>query len=365
MNTSLQAQSLLLLLADPSPCLRWLVLRELARGADGAVDHSDAGDFLVEMDELAALRERDALVAPVLASQAPDGAWRRGDEAWQGDALRLTMLALMRLGYLGFGPDHSAVAAGSAYLFSQQRSDGAWASGRMQPDQGSEDTEGYSMVPLQTALPLRALAMCGYATDPRAELAYTWLLDQRLEDGAWPTGIAGAGTSGTGVYGRVAGYRKMPHSRWGCRSNTTGALLCLAHHPERRTGSEARQALDLLLGRETRESQPLGFEVARLTGALPTRGFLTFYGRFDLAQILDLAWRIGATLEDPRLAEIVDFIRGLQGRYGLWNTEPPQAARWVTFDLLRSLSRLDASGEWLSSEPRTPFQTYPRRPQRY
>jgi hypothetical protein len=358
-------QTLLLLLADPSTCLRWLVLGELVRGADGDDKGGRTGDFLAEMEELVTLRERDALVAPLLAAQAPDGGWRRGDEAWQGDALRLTMLALMRLGYLGFGPDHAAVAAGVGYLFSQQRSDGAWASGRVQADHESEPTEGYSMVPLQTALPLRALAMCGYATDPRAELAYEWLLDQRLDDGAWPTGIAGAGASGSGVYGRVAGYRKMPHSRWGCRSNTTGALLCLAHHPERRAGSEARRALDLLLGRETRESQPLGFEVSRLTGAIPTRGLLTFYGRFDLAQILDLAWRIGATLDDPRLMEIVDFVRGLQGRYGLWDAEPPQAARWVTFDLLRSLSRLDTSGEWLSGEPRTPFQTYPRRPQRY
>ncbi len=365
MNESLQAQSLLLLLADPSTCLRWLVLGELVHRANENAHGDRVGDYLAEMEELVALRERDALVAPLLAAQAPDGAWRRGVEAWQGDALRLTTLALMRLGYLGFAPDHPAVGAGAAYLFTQQRSDGAWPSGRVQADQDSESTEGYSMVPLQTALPLRALAMCGYATDPRAELAYRWLLDQRLDDGAWPTGIAGAGTSGTGVYGRVAGYRKMPHSGWGCRSNTTGALLCLAHHPDRRTGPEARRAMDLLLGRETRESRSLGFEVSRLTGAIPPRGFLTFYGRFDLAQILDLAWRVGATLNDLRLAEIVDFVRGLQGCYGLWNTEAPQAARWVTFDLLRSLSRLEASGEWLSSEPRTPFRTYPRRPQRY
>jgi hypothetical protein len=52
------------------------------------------------------------------------------------------------------------------------------------------------MVPLQTALPLRALAMCGYATDPRAERAYAWLLAQRLEDGAWPTGKRAAARTG-------------------------------------------------------------------------------------------------------------------------------------------------------------------------
>ena len=337
-----------LLLADPSPCLRWLVLHEmLGRPADDP-----------EVRELAALREADPLVAPLLAAQETDGAWRRGDLAWQGDAQRMTMLALMRLGYLGFGPEHPAVARGATYLFSCRRDDGGWRPPRR--SQESEDNEGYSMMPLQTALPLRALAMCGYAGDPRAERGYQWLLARRLEDGAWPTGIAGGGT-----YGYVAGYRKMPHSRWGCRSNTTGVLLCLAHHPERRNGSEARRALDLLLGRETREAGTLGYEVSRLIGATPTRGFTTFYGRFDLAQILDLAWRIGATLSDARVADIVTFVQGLQGEYGLWDVASPQASRWVTFDLLRSLSRLDRAGDWVTYEPRTPFQTYPKRPQRY
>ncbi len=337
-----------LLLADPSPCLRWLVLHELlGRPEDDP-----------EVRELVDLREADPLVAPLLAAQEADGAWRRGDLAWQGGAQRMTMLALMRLGYLGFGPEHSAVARGATYLFSCRRDDGAWGPPRSY--QESDDNEGYSMVPLQTALPLRALAMCGYAGDPRAEGAYQWLLARRLEDGAWPTGIAGGGT-----YGYVAGYRKMPHSRWGCRSNTTGVLLCLAHHPERRTGSEARRALDLLLGRETREAATLGHEVSRLIGATPTRGFMTYYGRFDLAQILDLAWRIGATLSDDRVADIVTFVQGLQGEYGLWDIEPPQASRWVTFDLLRSLSRLDRTGDWVTYEPRTPFQTYPKRPRRY
>ena len=144
-----------------------------------------------------------------------------------------------------------------------------------------------------------------------------------------------------------------------------GALLCLAHHPERRNGEEARRALDLLLGRETKEAHPLGFEVARLIGAEQTRGFTTFYARFDLAMILDLCWRVGATLDDPRIAEIVDFVLGLQGEYGLWNHARPQASRWLTFDLLRSLSRLDETGAWLSAEPRTPFQTYPKQERRY
>jgi excinuclease ABC subunit A len=42
-------------------------------------------------------------------------------------------------------------------------------------------------------------------------------------------------------------------------------------------------------------------------------------------------------------------------------------ARWLTFDLLRSLSCLEASAgsDWFSLEPRTPFQAYPRQQKRF
>ena len=82
--------------------------------------------------------------------------------------------------------------------------------------------------------------------------------------------------------------------------------------------------------------------------------------------ILTLCARVGATRSDVRVAELVEYAKGLQGPYGLWDyAARPQASRWVSLDLLRSLSRLDESGEWLSAEPRTPFQPYPRRPRRY
>ncbi|MCP4516507.1 MAG: hypothetical protein GY824_14920, partial [Delftia sp.] len=206
------------------------------------------------------------------------------------------------------------------------------------------------MVPLQTALPLYGLAACGYATDARAEKAYNWLLAQRLPEGAWPTGRA------AGTFGYVAGYRRLPHSRWGCRSNTTGVLNWLAQHPTRRTAPEARRALDLLLGRETREELHIGFQVARLIGAEPVRGFFTYHARFDLALVLDLCWRIGASIRDERIADLMAFIEERRGEFGLWHyASRPQASRWMTFDLLRSLARLDDSTDWVSLEPRTSF----------
>jgi hypothetical protein len=338
-----------LLLADPSPILRGLVLRELlGRPPDDP-----------ELEELSGLQGDDPLVAGLLELQAPDGSWKEGGPAAPaGDRLAMTSWALTRLGYLGLSREHNAVRRGAEHLFSMQREDGAWPlpEGRRE----TEIKEGYSMIPLQTAVPLRALATCGYSTDPRAERAYEWLLGQRLPDGAWPTGIA------AGTYGGVGGYRRLAHSRWGCRSNTTGALICLALHPERRAGPEARRALDLLLGRETRERHCLGIEVARMVGVEPARGFLTYFARFDLALVLDLCWRVGASREDERVAGLVAFVQEQQGPFGLWEYVPhPQVSRWLTFDLLRSLSRLDDSTDWVSLEPRTPFQAYPGRERRY
>jgi len=339
-----------LLLANPSACFRWLVLRELL--------HRPGDD--PEVRELMDLRQSDPLIANLLRMQASDGSWKMSDLGWpmQGRKLRATTLVLMRLGYFGFGADFPAVQHAAEFIFSQQQKDGAWPLAKDQDD--SEEQGNYSMVPLQTALPLRGLAACGYAQDPRTERAYDWLLAQRLPDGAWPTGIA------SGNFGYVAGYRRLAHSRWGCRSNTTGALICIALHPERRRSPEARRAFDLLLGCEIREKNALGFEVARLIGAEPARGFFTFYAKFDSVLILDLCWRVGASQDDERITDLLEFVVGLQGSYGLWEyASRPQASCWLTFDLLRSLSRLDETGEWLSLEPRTPFQKYFKKVKRF
>ena len=340
-----------LLLSDSSPCLRWRALRELLdRPKDDA-----------EVRELDSLRLSDPLVVDLLALQQADGSWENVDLSGISavSSLQATAQALLRLGYLGFGPELTPVVRGAEYLFSHQQADGSWPLPGTWEESG--DKGGYSMVPLQTSLPLRGLAACGYSTDPRSERAYEWLLAQRLEDGAWPTGLASGG-----VHGYVAGYRRLAHSRWGCRSNTTGALSCLALHPQRRSSPEARRVLDLLLGRETREKLGLGFEVARLLGAERLQGFFTYFARFDLAQMLDLCWRVGGSLEDNRISGMAEYVRSLQGAYGMWEYTPrAQVSRWVTFDILRSLLRLEDQSDWLSFEPSTPFKAYPRKTKRY
>ena len=313
------------------------------------------------MVELFHLRELDPLVQDLLALQNPDGSWRSSETAKgaQSSSLRATSNALLRLGYLGFNSEFEAVQKGAEFLFNQQLPDGSWPLPERSLGEENE-IRGYSMIPLQTALPLRSLAACGYVTDRRVEKAYTWLLAQRLEDGAWPTGLA------SGVHGYVAGYRRLAHSRWGCRSNTTGALHCLALHPELCHSGEARRGLDLLLGRETRETEPIGYDVARIIGAEAARGFFTYYARFDLAQILDLSGRIGAATSDPRIESMVAFLKSQANPYGLWEYPANRVgSHWLSFDLLRSLSRMVDSSNWQTTEPVTPFQPYPNRTKRF
>jgi hypothetical protein len=325
MTASRTADVEVLLLADSSPALRRRVLTELL-------------DVPADDPEVADLAAR--LATAVLADMP---AVRRDDLSGLG-------FRLCQLAYAGLGPDDPRVRTVAERVFGFQQDDGSFPLGAFT---GRGD-RGYDMIPLQTALPLRGLAAAGYATDPRAERAYDWLLAQRLDDGAWPLGTA------SGQHGFIAGYRRLPGSP-GCRANTTGALAALASHPERAHSDAARTALDLLLQRETRDEWTLGWEVARLLGVEPATGFVTFYARFDLAFVLALAAGCGASAEDPRLADLVDFLLARRGDNGLWpHPAHPELTRWLTFDLLLSLRRL-AGGDWVGHAFRTPFRTYPRR----
>jgi hypothetical protein len=337
-----------LLLADPSPCLRFLVLTKLMKkpGSDS------------EVRELKGEREQDMLVKDIIAFQENDGSWM-GDTV-QGAAglgkVRTTAMVMKRLGYLGFSPDHPAIKKAAAFLFSHQEQSGAWspAGNQDQEDAGAEATLIY------TALILQGIAMSGYAESPRAKKAYTWLLSFRLPDGAWPAGIV------QGNYRKIAGYRRLAHSRFGCRSTTTAVCEALASHPVYRTGKEARRALDLILGTGIKEASSIGYETARLLGEEQTRGLLTYYTRYDSAFILSMCSQVKTGTSDERVAGIIRFLLDNQGPMGLWRyASNPQATRWVTFDILRTLSLIDTETDWFTLEPVTPFSKYPGKQKRF
>ena len=339
-----------LLLMDPSPCLRYLILKELLNRPD---DDS-------EVIELFKLREEDPLVKELIKLQKPNGSWDSFStiRIESKNNLQITSIVLQRLGFLGFDSSFAPVRKAAEFMFIKQQDEGSWPMPRR--NTLLDEEIGYQMMPVQTAIPLLGLVMTGYSTDKRVEKSFNWLLEQKLDDGAWPVGIS------AGNYGGIAGYRHLAHSKFGCRSNTTAVLSCLAYHPKRASSNEAKRALDLILGTSTKLKNTLGFTIARLFGLEKSFGWITFMAKFDIVHLLNLCWRVGASINDERIAEFISFINNEQGKYGLWeNIKYPRVSRWLSFDLLRSLSKLDFNEEWISLEPPTPFQAYYKKKKRY
>lgn len=328
--------TLILLLTDPSPCLRFRVLTEII-----GLPHGDT-----EVREVRIQRRHDPLFLTV--ANAPNRT-----------TMKSAIADLRKLALLGFDRRSKVVRDRAEYLFSQQRKDGSWPISSGPADDAGE-RKGYSMIPLQTALPLIGLSACGYAEDPRAEAGYEWLESKRLDDGAWPTGIA------SDVFGGVAGYRRLPHSRWGCRSNTTGALMAISNHPARRKGKSARRAADHLLSRERFDTADLGFETARRIGAEKTKGFFTFFARSDPSLLLELASMAGFSQNEPRIEKLIRLVKEERSPSGIWRyPRAPHASKWVTFSLLKVLKSVSKEGRLYGDEPPTPFTDYPRQQRRW
>lgn len=340
-----------LLLGDPSPSLRWRAAVEL----DGATDEDD--EVKAWRAEINLSEDVRVLVARLKVA---------------GSRPQTAGYLLCQLAHLGYrGP---ALAAAVDAIFASQQPNGSW-SGSPIADAPGRDAEtasaaayvpidGPRFVTMQNVVPLRGIAAAGFATDPRAERAYEWLLGVRLPDGSWPAGPkADLGAAGRPVPPEKE-YRRLTRGR-GCRSATTGAVACLAMHPQRRRSEAARIGVDHLLARETRDVSTLGWEVSRLIGLERAMGQVTFYATFDLAFLLDLASRCGVSPQDRRVHDLVAYLETLRGPYGLWqHPNHPQLSGWLSFDLERSLHRL-ADGDWIGNEEPVSFTPYRRGTRRY
>lgn len=293
-----------LLLGDPSPSLRWRAAVEL----EGATDADD--EVVAWRAEIEHSKDIEALVGRL--------------EAAEGRPLAAGYL-LCQLAYLGYGGPATDAAVDA--IFASQQPNGSWSV--------ALDNEGPRFVTMHTVVPLRGIAAAGFATDPRAELAYEWLLGARLPDGSWPSGPKADLEAQP-----EKDYRRLTRGL-GCRSSTTGAVASLAMHPKRSRSEAARIGVDHLLARETREVSTLGWEVSRLVGLERAMGQVTFYVTHDLAFLLDLASRCGVSPEDRQVRDLVAHLENLRGPYGLWqHPTHPQLSGWLSFDLESSLRRL-------------------------
>lgn len=341
-----------LLYGDPSPSLRWRAAIEL--GGAGEND-DDVAAWRAEADGSA---EIASLLSSIDAAR---------------DHPRAMSFLLCRLAYLGYRGD--ALAAGAEAILAQQLPDGSWPLGRgddearprarRRPGAAPAELppgESYRMVTNVVALPLRGVAAAGFATDPRAERAYDWLISQALFDGSW----TGSHKADHGLDGRSSGedpdYRKLNPGE-GCRSATTAVAACFALHPQRNRSLAARIAVDHLLNQNIFHAASLGWEVSRLVGLERAGGLATFYVPIDPAFLLDLASRCGLSPDHRRVRDLVAYLESRRGPYGLWeHPVHPQLSRWLTFDIENSLGRL-AGGDWTGrDEPAT--RTPSERPRR-
>lgn len=341
-----------LLLGDPSPSLRWRTAVELEGAPD---DDAEARAFRAELQ---ASPEIAALLARVSAVR---------------DHPQKAAYVLCQLAYLGYTGQEIADAVEA--IFAHQQPDGSWpvwnddGSRPVQRRRGAPPpalprAESYRVLTMMTVLPLRGIAAAGFATDPRAERGYDWLVGQRLFDGSW----TGSHKADLGLDGRSSGedpaYRKLNPGE-GCRSATTGAVACLALHPERRRSDAARVGIAHLLAQQIRNETTLGHEVSRLVGLERASGRFTFYVTFDRAFLLDLASRCGISPDRDHVAELVADLQSARGPYGIWeHPGHPQLSRWLTFDIESSLRRL-ADGDWNGPDPAVTGQTDQRPRRRY
>ena len=196
---------------------------------------------------------------------------------------------LCQLAYLGYDGPELATAVDAIFARSRPTGRGRLRLTTTQP--APRESEGVAPMPPTDGPALRhhadSRSRCGASPRPGSpptlgpSAAYEWLLGVRLPDGSWPAGPkADLGEGGRPSLPEKE-YRRLARGE-GCRSATTGAVACLALHPERRRSEAARIGVDHLLARETRDESTLGWEISRLVGLERAMGQITFYVTFDL-----------------------------------------------------------------------------------
>lgn len=333
-----------LLLTNPSPCLRYKILSNMQ-------EHDKN-----ELDELNIARRNDPILKSILDLQNSDGSFRISSRTATTSIVQSTSIALTMLAYLGFDKNMIEVQKAVDYLFSRQLIDGSWE----YEDYDSEDGETYNMVPLQTAFPLWGISSVGCAMHPKLEKSYDWLLDKQLEDGAWPVGTV------SGNYGYIAGYRKLPNSKNGCRVNTTCSLLALSNHPIFKKDKRTLNALDILLGRRTIERHSMGLNIARCLGIEKSSGFFSYFAGHDIALVLSIISKVGVGLQDSRVKAIVDTVKSFQNEFGLIEYEKsPIVTQWLTYDVSAYLDNISYGDTWINKTPDYALRSYQKSKVRY
>jgi hypothetical protein len=303
------------LLGEESPEVRHLALRVLLDLPADDPRVSSARDAAMVADPIRA----------ILAAQEPEGFWVKPGPGYS-PKYRGTVWQVIFLSYLGADGTHPQIRAACEYVLDHTRA----ASGGF----GCSGSKSGGVPPPSRVLHclngnlVRALAVLGYADDPRLLGAAEW--QARAVTGEEMGGGFYALVPGPGF---ACGANEGLPCAWGAIRALSGLA---AVPPERRSPLIARaieQGLAFLLSRDPAEADyPMGWG-----NTVPNRSW--FKLGFPCGYVADVLANLEVLCDlgeagDPRLAPAVRWLLGKQDASGRWKNEYAYNGKtWVNFEL--------------------------------
>jgi hypothetical protein len=260
-------------------------------------------------------------VANLLAAQKHDGYWVAHD--YYLPKHHGTFWVLGVLGDLGMTAENEQVRRSCEFMFAHQRKHGGFCRRRRIPGKGIVwETQD---APCTQARIVRFLIQFGYGDDSRTRAAVDYLLTTQRDDGMWHCNRAG---------------------RHGCLRATLdylrAAVLDSATIVHPATARAAAVVCDLLM-----EPRMGRYHVSDTWTVLE-------YPYFDYSVIsaLDALARLGYTLEQPKVAQALEYLLSRQWPNGTWPLDrsprrppfdvgrPGAPNKWLTLDALRVIKLL-------------------------
>jgi hypothetical protein len=331
------------LLAEDTPAVRHLALRQLLDRAEEDPEVCEARVAAMRSDPIAAL----------LAAQDPQGFWVQPGPGY-GPKYRGTVWQLIFLDQLGADGGDPRVHRACAYVLAHtQAATGGFAASRKITE--APPGAGAAIHCLHGNL-LRALLGFGWIDDQQVQRAIDWQVQAITGEGS-PRYYRGA-TSGPGFR---CGYNEQLPCAWGA----VKALSGLARLPrERRTPQAVRaieHGVELLRSCEPSTAQyPMGRSNTVPSAAWFRLGFPAGYVA-DVLETLEVLCELGLG-GDPRMQPGIAWLLGKQNMQGRWANEhryagkmwvdvdrKEQPSKWVTLRACRVLKV--ASGHNLANHP--------------
>lgn len=257
-----------------------------------------------------------APIADLLAAQKNDGYWIKRD--YYLPKCSGTFWVLSALADMGLTAEHSQIQQACEFIFGFQREHGGFCRRRYVSGQGTIWAEQPG--PCTHARIVRFLIQFGYRDDPRTRAAIQWLLTNQRDDGMWHCG--------------------KPNQP-GCLRATHDYLRAAVLDPEMAvhpaTALAGASLVELLM-----EPRMRRYHSKEMWTVLQYP-----YFNYSVISSLEILILCGYTLEYPKMARAMEYLRHRQLSDGSWPLDhvvhkppidvgrPSEPNKWLTLDALR------------------------------